>query len=117
MKELLRSLSIILLMGGGGTRNVNICFMKNGDICVELVSPINEASDVWSTLKRQGEGPYHICYRCQNLEESIMKLKGEGWLVLKRPEEAIAFDYSRVTFLFRRGVGVIELVETKENIS
>lgn len=95
-------------------RNVLLCFMDNETTRVELVSPINESSDVYATLKRQGEGPYHICYRVPDIEESITRLKTSGWLVLKRPSKAVAFDFSCVAFLFKRGAGMIELVETKE---
>ncbi|MDO5444262.1 MAG: VOC family protein [Eubacteriales bacterium] len=92
-------------------RNVYICFVRNDSTRVELVSPIDEKSDVFFTIRRQGEGPYHICYQVDNLEEQIQQLKKMGWMVLKRPAKAMAFDYSRVVFLFKRGVGMIELVE------
>lgn len=97
--------------GGYKARNVYICFMKNDENCVELVSPIDESSDVFSTLKRQGEGPYHICYEVESLKDSVSSLIKEGWLVLKRPASAIAFDGADVVFLFRNNIGMIELVE------
>lgn len=100
--------------GKNGARNVLLCFLKNDTTRIELVSPIDEESDVYATLKRQGEGPYHICYRVVDIEEGITELKALGWLVLKRPAKAVAFDFSCVAFLFKRGVGMIELVETKE---
>ena len=102
--------------GENKARNVYICFLKNEDICVELVSPINELSDVYATINRQGEGPYHICFQVENLEESIQSLKIEGWMVLKRPAKAVAFNYKRVVFLFKRGAGTIELVEKGADI-
>ena len=92
-------------------RNVYICFIKKDNIRVELVSPIDENSDVYSTIKRQGEGPYHICYQVDNLEDKIRELKSNGWMVLKRPAKALAFNYARVSFLFKKSVGMIELVE------
>lgn len=98
-------------IGNEKPRNVYICFMKNEGNCVELVSPIDESSDVFSTLKRQGEGPYHICYEVESLKDSVSTLTKEGWLVLKRPASAIAFDGAEVVFLFRNNIGMIELVE------
>lgn len=100
--------------GDNKARNVFICFLRNGETRVELVSPINETSDVYFTLKRQGESPYHICYQVDSLEESIQVLKQTGWMVLKQPAKAIAFGNKRVAFLFKRGGGTIELVEMKE---
>ncbi len=99
---------------GGASRDVYICFLKNEQTWVELVSPMNEQSDVFNTLKRQGEGPYHICYQAECLETRIEELRKSGWMLLKRPAKAIAFQNARVAFLFRYGVGMIELVETKE---
>ncbi len=93
-------------------RNVYICFLRNETTRVELVSPIDENSDVYSTLKRQGERPYHICYRVQDIEVQALELHKSGWMILKRPAKAIAFDYAQVVFLFKCGVGIIELVET-----
>ena len=87
--------------------------MKNEETCIELVSPIDESSDVYSTLKRQGEGPYHICYEVDSLKDSVNELTKQGWLVLRRPAKAMAFDYSEVVFLFRQNIGIIELVEIK----
>lgn len=95
----------------GGGRNVYICFMKNGTTKVELVSPLNENSDIYSTIKRQGEGPYHICYKVPNLEKQINYMKTDGYMLLKRPAQAVALNNAKVAFLFRKGVGIIELVE------
>lgn len=100
--------------GENTARNVRICFLRNETTRVELVAPIDESSDVYSTIKRQGEGPYHICYQVECLEERIQELKKNGWMVLKRPARAMAFDYAQVVFLFKRGAGMIELVEMKE---
>lgn len=99
--------------GDNKARNVNICFLRNGNYRVELVSPIDETSDVYATIKRQGEGPYHICYQVDDLESSVIELKQSGWMVLRRPAKAIAFNNNRVVFLFKAGVGTIELVEMR----
>lgn len=96
----------------GSKRNVFLCFLDNGGTRIELVSPIDESSDVYDRLKRHGEGPYHICYQVRDLESAIANLKRDRWLVLKPPVPAIAFDGARVAFLVKTGVGLIELVET-----
>lgn len=95
-------------------RNVNICFIENDGIRIELVSPMDENSDVTDTLKRQGEGPYHICYRTTDLELLITDMKKNGWIVIKKPAKAKAFDYARVAFLYKNGAGLVELVELEE---
>lgn len=96
---------------GKKPRNTYLCFLENGHTKIELVSPINEDSVVFNTLKRQGEGPYHICYRVLNIEETMEEMKKDGWMTLKQPEKAIAFHNSRVVFMFKSGMGMVELVE------
>lgn len=96
---------------GKASRNVYLCFMELFGTRIELVSPINETSDVYDTLTRQGEGPYHICYQTNNLENTILELKKQSFILVKKPEEAVAFNMSKVAFLFKKGIGLIELVE------
>lgn len=100
--------------GGGMARNVYICFLISSNTRIELVSPIDEESDVFATLKRQGEGPYHICYKVNDLDYAIKDLKALGWMVLRKPTQAIAFNNAKVAFLFRNGIGLIEIVESEE---
>lgn len=95
-------------------RNVYICFLENDATRIELVSPINEKSDIYVTLQRQGEGPYHLCYRTEDLDAQIDKLKQQGWLVLRNPAKAVAFQYARVAFFFKKGIGLMELAEIKK---
>ncbi len=72
-------------------RNVYLCFLTNGDYRVELVSPVDEHSIVSKILKKQGDGPYHICYQVSDIYEKIEQLKASGWLVIQKPASAIAF--------------------------
>jgi hypothetical protein len=48
-----------------------------------------------------------------DLEAEIKVLRASGWMVMKRPAKAIALDNSKVVFMFRLGVGIIELVEDR----
>lgn len=101
--------------GESKPRNIYICFMKNNDTCIELVAPNGtEPSAVSQRLQKQGEGPYHICYRVNDMTSAIQLLKEEGWLIVVEPTPAIAFQNSPVTFLFKNTVGLIELVEIFE---
>lgn len=99
---------------GRPSRNVKLCFLENDEVRIELVAPINEASDVYATLKRQGEGPYHVCYQVEKLEEAIIDMKKSGWVVIREPQMAVAFNYKKVVFLYKRNVGTTELVEVGE---
>lgn len=95
-------------------RGIRICFIRNAAIRIELVQPICKNTSVYTMLKKVGEGPYHICYQVENLENSICELTEQGWMLISNPAPAIAFNYARVAFLFNNGVGLIELVETTQ---
>jgi len=92
-------------------RNVIIQFVKNEDYLIELVAPINEESPVTSLLKKQGNTPYHICYKTDNLEKEISDLDNNGFVVISNLLEAPAINNKRVIFLYKEEIGLIELIE------
>lgn len=104
-------------LGGGITKDdfrcVKICFMKNGNECVELVAPNGEKTPVDGVLKLNGATPYHICYEVNNLDNSIAELKKQKFMVVQKPEIAPAIDCCKVAFLYQKDIGMIELVEVK----
>lgn len=98
---------------GKKPRNVRLCFLQNGNYRIELVSPIGDDSIVSKIAYKYGETPYHICYRVDCLNDAIARLKKEEWIVIEPEAPAIAFNNTPVAFLFRNGIGLIELVEYK----
>lgn len=92
-------------------RNVDLCFLSNGSYTVELVSPRAEDSVVGKMLEKQGEGPYHLCYRVADLEGFAAKMQREHWILVQKPAKAVAFGGRRVSFLFKKYIGLVELVE------
>jgi len=96
-------------------RKINICFMTNGGYKIELVSPVAEGSPVDGILKNSGDGPYHICYSTQNLDDEIENLLLQKFKKISEPAEAVAFGGRRVVFLYNRNVGLIELVEESKD--
>lgn len=96
-------------------RNINIKFVVGGGGAyrVELIEPIGENSDLGNLPKKIGEAPYHICYEVPSLDDAIDELKRDGYVVIKKPEAAIAINGRRVSFLYGRGIGLLELVESE----
>lgn len=92
-------------------RNILICFLRNGAYRIELVQPYDQSSVVSQTIKRQGEGPYHICYRTHDLQRKMAELKMEGFVIIKDIQKAVAFHGAEVAFLYKKNVGLIELLE------
>lgn len=93
-------------------RKVKIQFIKKNDYMVELIEPMDETSDAYAYYKRIKDGPYHICYRVDNIDESIKDFVENGYLLLKEKEPAIAFDNRNVCFLYKNAMGLIELIES-----
>ena len=92
-------------------RKVDILFLEKDGYVVELVSPNAPDSVVSGLIKTYKNVPYHLCYVCENLDEEITKLTGEGYVQIDLPTPAPAIGGKRVCFLMNRFVGLIELLE------
>jgi len=95
-------------------QNVNICFLrKDGQPEMELLAPADEKSPVNRIIAANGVTPYHICYEVKDIDCAIKDLKSEKFIVVSKPVPACAMNNERVSFLFNKDVGLIELVEKK----
>ena len=98
-------------------RKVIIVFVKNGNVKVELIAPLELGSPVEGVLEKNGPTPYHICYKVLNIDDAIKDLMKEGWIVLIKPAVAPAITENereaKVAFLYNKNVGLIELLEIK----
>lgn len=98
-------------------QNVNICWlMKEGMPIVELLEPVNDDSPVNKTLEKNGVTPYHTCYEVENIDLAIKNLRSQKYVVVSKPEKAVAINNCRVVFLYNKNIGLIELVESPANI-
>lgn len=92
-------------------RKVVIQFMINKGYMIELIAPIGEDSPINNIIKKVGSGPYHICYETNDIEKQIIDLSEDRYILIQKPDKAIAIENRRVAFLFKKGIGIIELVE------
>lgn len=98
-------------------QNVNICWLSKDEMpTIELLAPVDEKSPVNKTLEKVGVSPYHCCYVVDNIEEAVMALRIQKYIMVSKPAKAVAFLGSRVCFLYNKNVGLVELVETPANI-
>ena len=99
-------------------RNLRILFMINNGHRIELLqsydaskqSPIDNFID---SMNKQLI--YHTCYEVDNIEKTIFELESQKYVVIDPLEEAPALDDRRVCFLINRNVGIIELLEMRNN--
>lgn len=95
-------------------QNVNICFLDHPNKAnprIKLISPENETSPVNKHLQKNGVSPYHICYAVDNIKETILDLKKQKFIIVSKPQAAVAMNNKMVCFLFSKNTGLIELVE------
>lgn len=99
-------------------QKVKVVFLsKNNSISIKLIEPLDESSPVFQFSLRGG-GLHHLCFKCKNLKNKIVDLKGfNGVRLLKQPEPGEAFNNQEIAFVFA-GQGLnIELIDTDEKAS
>ena len=93
-------------------QNVNICWLTRfNSPTIELLSPVDDHSPINQTLGKVGVSPYHFCYAVEDVDQAIIKLRRQRYVLISKPVPAVAIRGSRVAFLFNKHVGLIELVE------
>lgn len=92
-------------------RDINICFMCNGEYRIELVSPQSKDSVVSDTIKKMGETPYHICYYVDDIKKAMESLRAHGFIPTSEIQPAPAINRKQVCFMYKRNMGLLELVE------
>ena len=95
------------------TQHVNVQFLANrsGDTSLELIEPLPGASPVRQALEK-GQRLNHLCFEVQDIERSVAEAKSNGAVCVRTPVPAAAFDGRRIAFVFYRGIGLVEFVET-----
>ncbi len=92
------------------TQRVRVAFVDFHGLRVELIQPLGEKSPIDGNLEK-GQVLAHVCFRVPSLESALAQGKAAGMHQLARPVPAPAFDGRRIAWLFRRDVGLVELVE------
>jgi methylmalonyl-CoA epimerase len=97
------------------TQGVKTAFLPVGDSSLELLEPLRADSPVGKFLDRHGEGIHHICFRVDNIDEHVERLKSQGFRLINEKPVPGAHG-CRVAFLHpSAGNGVlIELSEKLE---
>ena len=94
------------------SQKVRVCFLtKSGQPQIELITSSGDNSPVLNILKKCGSGPYHFCYSVRNMAEAIEYLRRERFVILFKPEESNAIENNNITFVYKKSIGLIEIVE------
>ena len=94
------------------TQKVKTAFLSVGDSNIELLEPVSADSPVAKFIEKRGEGIHHICFRVDDIETHLERLKKEGYRLINEAPVPGAHG-CRVAFLHpAAGNGVlIELSE------
>lgn len=99
-----------------GSQKVNVCFMKLGELRIELIEPVGNDSPVLNFLEKGG-GFNHICFEVENLSDTIDEMTKKGGRLIVSPVEG--FDGRQIAFVFlnmkKTNFNLIELAEIKND--
>jgi methylmalonyl-CoA/ethylmalonyl-CoA epimerase len=96
------------------TQKVNTAFLSVGDSNLELLEPTSPDSPIAKFIEKRGEGIHHLCFRVDDIEEHLERLKAAGYRLVNEAPVPGAHG-CRVAFLHpSAGNGV--LIELSEKI-
>lgn len=93
-------------------QKVKVVFLtKENSILIKLIEPTDETSPAF-TVARKGGGLHHLGFRCKDINEEIIRLKGLGMRVITNPQPGEAFENNQIAFLLGKQAINIELIDT-----
>ena len=96
------------------SQGVKTAFLSVGDSNLELLEPTSPGSPVAKFIEKRGEGIHHICFRVDDIEKHLARLKAEGFRLINEAPVPGAHG-CRVAFLHpAAGNGV--LIELSEKV-
>jgi len=89
---------------------------KDGGTAIELLEPTSEDSPISKFLEKRGEGIHHICYKVDDIESVLTRLKEQGVRLIDETPREGAYN-SKVAFIHPKAMNgvLIELAEVKED--
>jgi methylmalonyl-CoA/ethylmalonyl-CoA epimerase len=96
------------------TQSVKTAFLSVGDSNLELLEPTGPESPIAKFIEKRGEGIHHLCFRVDDIEEHLARLKEQGFRLINETPVPGAHG-CRVAFLHpAAGNGVLIELSEKE---
>lgn len=94
------------------SEGVKTSFFMNGPNKIELLEATNENSPIAKFLEKKGEGIHHIAFDVENIEEEIIRLQKEDFILINEKPKKGA-DNKLVVFLHPKSTNgvLIELCQ------
>jgi methylmalonyl-CoA/ethylmalonyl-CoA epimerase len=80
------------------SEHVSTSFFRIGDSKIELLEASDPESAVAKFIEKRGEGIHHIAFEVVDIHAEILRLEGEGFVVLNRVPK-LGADNKLVAFL------------------
>ncbi len=86
-----------------------------GPTSIELVTPLDGAGPIAASLTKRGPGLHHLCFRTDDIEGDMERLKAKGWRFTTDAPSPGAHG-TRVAFIHPRSTGgvLLELAQHPE---
>lgn len=95
-------------------QRLKVVFMeKNNSVTIKLIQPIDNESPVAPFAKRGG-GLHHLCFKSNDMNDSIVQLNQKGLRTITNPEPGEAFNNHDIAVLHSQQNLLIELIDTSE---
>lgn len=95
-------------------QRVKVVFLKkNKSLLIKLTEPLDEKSSIFG-FAQKGGGLHHICFRCDNLQLELDRLKAVGLRVIAQPQPGEAFENENIAFVYANQGLNIELIDTEK---
>jgi len=92
-------------------QKVKVVFLrKDNSIDIKLIEPVDDTSPIYSHAQKGG-GLHHLCFRCEQIEAELARLKNTGMRIITAPEPGEAFENEKIAFVYAKGLN-IELIDT-----
>ena len=95
--------------------NTSMLVPEDGGTAIELLEPMDENSPISKFLDKRGEGIHHICFKVDDIEAVLERLKKQGVRLIDESPRPGAYN-SRVAFIHPKAMNgvLVELAEVNK---
>jgi methylmalonyl-CoA/ethylmalonyl-CoA epimerase len=93
-------------------QKVRVVFLdRPGSLQVKLIEPTDASSPIHAFALRGG-GLHHLCFRCESVDEELVRLEALGLRVIAPPQPGEAFEGETIAFVYAGDGLNVELIDT-----
>ena len=86
---------------------------KENSILIKLIEPADESSPIY-TFCQKGGGLHHLCFKTDDMNRELARLKGKGLRIITQPQPGEAFYNENIAFVFAKQGLNIEVIDTEK---